>query len=113
RHHPPPLYQSRHKTPGFIHGDISRAAPSRYMLDVYIILYYNVSMQQKQAYKYRVYPTDEQKHVLAHTFGCARFVYNWALHQKTNAFYQEQQRLSYKDLALAFTRPKQQDDYLW
>jgi putative transposase len=70
-------------------------------------------MQQKRAYKYRVYPTDEQKHVLARTFGCARFVYNWALRQKTNAFYQEQQRLSYKDLSKALTRLKQQDDYSW
>jgi putative transposase len=83
------------------------------MLDVYTIVCKHVSMQQKRAYKYRVYPTDEQKHVLARTFGCARFVYNWALRQKTNAFYQEQQRLSYKDLSEALTRLKQQDDYSW
>jgi len=70
-------------------------------------------MEQKRAYKYRVYPTDEQKHVLARTFGCARFVYNWALRQKTDAFYQEQQRLSYKDLSEALTLLKQQDDYAW
>ena len=83
------------------------------MLDVYTIVCKHVSMQQKRAYKYRVYPTDEQKHVLARTFGCARFVYNWVLRQKTNAFYQEQQRLSYKDLSEALTRLKQQDDYSW
>src|SRR6266487_4048609 len=83
------------------------------MLELYTVICYNVSMEQKRAYKYRIYPTDEQKHVLAHTFGCARFVYNWALRQKTNAFYQEQQRLSYKDLSEALTRLKQQDDYSW
>ncbi len=70
-------------------------------------------MQQKRAYKYRVCPTDEQRHILARTFGCARFVYNWALRQKTNTFYQEQQRLSYKDLSEALTSLKQQDDYSW
>ncbi len=70
-------------------------------------------MEQKRAYKYRVYPTAEQKHVLARTFGCARFVYNWALRQKTDAFYQEQQRLSYKDLSEALTRLKQQEAYCW
>jgi len=70
-------------------------------------------MEQKRAYKYRVYPTGEQKHVLARTFGCTRFVYNWAFRQKTDAFYQEQQRLSYKDLSEALTRLKQQEEYCW
>lgn len=31
-----------------------------------------------RAYKYRIYPTDEQKVMLAKTFGCCRYVYNWA-----------------------------------
>src|SRR5215472_5618948 len=26
----------------------------------------------KRAYRYRFYPTDEQKHILARTFGCVR-----------------------------------------
>ena len=70
-------------------------------------------MEQKRAYKYRFYPTDEQKHVLARTFGCARFVYNWALRQKTDAFYQENKRLYYKDLSEALTCLKQQEEYCW
>lgn len=32
-----------------------------------------------KAYKYRVYPTDEQKTLIAKTFGCARFVFNFCL----------------------------------
>ena len=36
-------------------------------------------MRQKRAYRYRCYPTPTQAAVLARTFGCARFVYNWAL----------------------------------
>ncbi|HEY6287690.1 MAG TPA: RNA-guided endonuclease TnpB family protein [Ktedonobacteraceae bacterium] len=70
-------------------------------------------MKQKRAYKYRVYPTDEQKLILARTFGCARFVYNWALRQKTDAFYQENKRLYYKDLSEALTCLKQHTDYSW
>jgi len=70
-------------------------------------------MEQKRAYKYRVYPTGEQKHILACTFGCARFVSNWALRQKTDAFYQENKRLSYKDLSEALTCLKQHTDYSW
>ena len=83
------------------------------MLYFYTILYYHRQMKQKRAYKYRFYPTDEQKHVLARTFGCARFVYNWALRQKTDAFYQENKRLYYKDLSESLTDLKQQDAYSW
>src|SRR5579859_1294864 len=70
-------------------------------------------MQQKRAYKYRFYPTAEQKHVLARTFGCARFVYNWALRLKTDAFYQENKRLSYQDLSESLTDLKRTDAYSW
>lgn len=35
-----------------------------------------------RAYKYRIYPTDEQKVMFAKTFGCCRYVYNWALEMK-------------------------------
>src|SRR5207249_3850042 len=87
--------------------------PQAGILDVYTVTYHNVSMEQKRAYKYRVYPTDEQKHILARTFGCARFVYNWALRQKTDAFYQENKRLYYKDLSEALTLLKQQEEYSW
>jgi putative transposase len=89
------------------------AARRRSMLEAYTIVCYNVIMEQKRAYKYRVYPTDEQKHILARTFGCARFVYNWALRQKTDAYYNEQHRLYYKDLSEALTLLKQQDAYSW
>src|SRR5947209_740402 len=68
-------------------------------------------MKQKKAYKYRFYPTDEQKQVLARTFGCCRFVYNWALRQKTDAFYNKQQRLYYKDLSAMLPTLKQR--YQW
>ena len=70
-------------------------------------------MEQKRAYKYRISPTDEQKKILARTFGCCRFVYNWALRQKTDAFYDEQQRLYYKDTSLALTQLKKQPEYSW
>src|SRR5205809_245203 len=92
---------------------MQNACPQAGILDVYIEICYKVNMQQKRAYKYRVYPTDEQKQVLARTFGCARFVYNWALRQKTDAFYQDKQRLYYKDLSESLTRLKQQEAYSW
>ncbi len=70
-------------------------------------------MKQKRAYKYRFYPTDEQKRLLAHTFGCCRFVYNWALRKKTDAYYKDGQRLSYKDMSALLTALKKQDETVW
>jgi putative transposase len=70
-------------------------------------------MKQKRAYKYRIYPTDEQKQRFARTFGCARFVYNWALRLRTDAYYQEQKRISYADTSTALTELKKQPEYAW
>lgn len=39
-------------------------------------------MVQKKAFRYRIYPTEEQKLYFAKTFGCVRFIYNAMLHDK-------------------------------
>ena len=39
-----------------------------------------------RAYKYRIYPTEEQKEMLVKTFGCCRYVYNWARTLKEKAY---------------------------
>lgn len=40
----------------------------------------------QRAYKYRIYPTEEQEVLLAKTFGCVRVVWNWALDVKSTAY---------------------------
>src|SRR5437016_5320511 len=70
-------------------------------------------MKQKRAYQFRMYPTDEQKKILARTFGCARFVYNWALRLRTDAYYKENTRLYYSETSALLTDLKRQDDYAW
>ena len=70
-------------------------------------------MKQKRAYKYRCYPTDEQKHLLARQFGCCRFVYNWALRKRTDAYYKDGVRLYYNDVSVALTHLKKQAGYEW
>jgi len=70
-------------------------------------------MEQKRAYTYRFYPTEEQKHVLAHTFGCCRYVYNWALRKRTDAYYKDGVRLYYKDLSALLPELKQQEETIW
>ena len=47
-----------------------------------------------KAYKYRLYPTDEQKVLFAKTFGCCRFVYNWGLSLKISAYKEKKETLS-------------------
>ena len=70
-------------------------------------------MKQKRAYQYRWYPTDEQKRILARTFGCARFVYNWALRLRTDAYYQRQERIGYHQTSARLTDLKKQPEYSW
>jgi putative transposase len=70
-------------------------------------------MLQKRAYRYRCYPTSEQASVLARTFGCARFVYNWALRLRSDAYSQRQERISYAATSAALTALKQQPETAW
>ena len=70
-------------------------------------------MKQKRAYKYRFYPNSEQKNILARTFGSCRYVYNWALRKKTDAYYSDGIRLYYTDLSTALTQLKKQEATIW
>jgi putative transposase len=67
----------------------------------------------KRAYCYRCYPTDEQQQILARTFGCARWIYNWALALKSRAHREEGKRLSYGDLSACLPVLKQQGETTW
>jgi putative transposase len=50
---------------------------------------------------------------LSRTFGCARYVYNWALRLRTDAYYKEQQRIGYHETSARLTLLKQQADHSW
>lgn len=50
-----------------------------------------------KAYKYRVYPNNEQKMQIAKTFGCCRFVYNQTLAYKKDTYEQEKKSVSKTD----------------
>lgn len=65
----------------------------------------------KRAYKYRFYPNAEQKKILAQTFGCVRFVYNWGLSTRKTAYFQHGESLYYNDLAAMLPALKEQ--YPW
>ncbi len=69
-------------------------------------------MKQKRAYHYRFYPTPEQVQILARTFGCARYIYNWALRLRTDAYYKNQQRIGYYETSAQLTLLKKQTPWL-
>jgi len=76
-------------------------------------LWYCLSMYIKRAYKYRFYPNPAQEVILARTFGCARFAYNYMLRLRTDAWYQEQKRISYNDTSSELTKLKREPEYVW
>ena len=70
-------------------------------------------MEIKRAYKFRFYPTSEQEMILAKTFGCARFAYNYMLRLRTDAWMQRQERIGYHETSAALTALKKQPEYAW
>lgn len=70
-------------------------------------------MEIKRAYKFRFYPNDEQKVILAQTFGCARFAYNHMLKVRADAYHNEQKRIGFHETSALLTTLKKQPEYTW
>lgn len=64
-----------------------------------------------RAYKFRLYPNPVQAQRLEQHFGCARFVFNWGLEQKSKAYSERQEKLSC--LALMNRLPELKADLPW
>jgi putative transposase len=67
----------------------------------------------KRAYKYRFYPTPEQKLLLEKTFGCVRFVYNHILDFRSRAYAEDKTPISFTQASAALTRLKKDPDKAW
>lgn len=65
-----------------------------------------------KAYKYRIYPTSEQKTLLAKHFGCARWMYNYGLAEKTKAF-KDKVKLTHIDIANRISDLKAAPETAW
>ncbi len=70
-------------------------------------------MEIKRAYKFRFYPTSEQEMILAKTFGCARFAYNYMLRLRTDAWFERQERIGYHETSAALTKLKKDPEFVW
>jgi putative transposase len=74
---------------------------------------YYLCMDVKRAYRFRFYPTAEQKSILAQTFGCSRFAYNYMLRLRTDAWYKEQKRVGYHETSALLTKLKATPEFAW
>lgn len=61
----------------------------------------------KRAYRYRFYPTPEQASELSRTLGCVRFVWNWALADRTKRYRIAGENVGYHQLSAELTTMKQ------
>jgi putative transposase len=59
-----------------------------------------------KAFKYRLYPSKEQKVLLEKHFGCVRFVWNWALGKKMEAYQKDKTNLSRYELQAELPKMK-------
>ena len=66
----------------------------------------------KVRYRFRFYPNPEQERHLARVFGCVRFVYNWALRLRTDA-YRAGNPIGYNQTSAALTLLKKQEETAW
>ncbi|NEO56771.1 MAG: transposase, partial [Okeania sp. SIO3B5] len=64
----------------------------------------------EKAYKFRFYPTPEQENLLRRTLGCVRLIYNKALAARTQAWYENKERVGYKQTSAMLTNWKKQED---
>lgn len=67
----------------------------------------------KKAYKYELYPNEEQKELFAQYFGSTRFVFNWALDFKKKLYESEKKSISAAKLNVELTKFKKQPEYEW
>jgi putative transposase len=65
-----------------------------------------------KAFKYRIYPNQEQVQMFEEHFGATRFVYNWGLEQKTTAYQTESKSLSCIELTNSMKVLKETESWL-
>jgi putative transposase len=66
----------------------------------------------EKSYKFRIYPTSEQSVLIQKTFGCCRFVYNWCLSARIEAYKQDGKTLTRFEQDLRLTELKKEFPWL-
>lgn len=65
-----------------------------------------------KAYKYRLFPAEEQKDTLNRQFGCVRYIFNWGLSAKIKEYETTKKTLSCFDLINTMTKLKKEYEWL-
>lgn len=66
-----------------------------------------------KSFKYRLNPSKSQILQIEKTFGCCRYVYNWALNLKIKTYQSEKRSLTAIDLCKQLTLLKKDENHLW
>lgn len=66
-----------------------------------------------KAYKYRLNPNEEQRIFFEKSFGCARYVYNWGLNLRNEAYQKDGTRIGWVEICKRLTILKKQEDTSW
>ncbi len=66
-----------------------------------------------RAYKFRIYPNDEQKILFAKTFGCVRMVYNHWLDRKIRQYEENKTNVTYTICAKEMAAMKKTEEYIF
>ena len=68
---------------------------------------------RQRSYKFRFYPTEEQRVLLARTFGSVRFVYNTILRWRTDAYRECDEPIGYAQSDAKLTELKRSGTFPW
>lgn len=66
----------------------------------------------EKAYKYRIYPNEQQKTLIHKTFGCTRFVYNYYLAKRKEVYEKELRTMNYNECSKNLTKLKTELEWL-
>lgn len=66
----------------------------------------------EKAYRFRIYPTKKQKEIIAKTFGCCRFVYNYYLDARIKLYEESKETLTYNKCCNNLTQLKKELEWL-
>lgn len=66
-----------------------------------------------KAYRYRLYPNKKQRDILARTFGCVRFVYNFFLTMRKQEYQLYYTTVTYNRCSEELTKLKREPDFNW
>ena len=69
-------------------------------------------MLTNKAYKFRIYPNQEQETLIAKTIGCSRFVFNYFLAKWNNAYKETGKSLTYNSCSAQLTQLKKELTWL-